>query len=93
MKIGCYVQGAADEAFVHGLAERWCPDAELAEGKFRGSSRESFRREIEKALLDLRRNVSTCLRHLHVRISVVWIRFASSFPWTWGPAPTPPGFS
>jgi hypothetical protein len=38
------------------------------------------------------RNVSTCLRHLHVEISVVWSRFASSFLWTWGPAPTPPGF-
>ncbi len=54
MKIGYYVQGAADEAFVMGLAERWCPHAELAEGKFRGSSQESFRREIEKALWDLR---------------------------------------
>jgi hypothetical protein len=54
MKIGYYVQGAADEAFVHGLAERWCPQAELAPGKFRGQSRESFRREIAKALWDLR---------------------------------------
>lgn len=54
MKIGYYVQGAADEAFVHGLAQRWCPSAQLAEGKSRGSSRESFRREIEKALWDLR---------------------------------------
>jgi hypothetical protein len=26
------------------------------------------------------RNVSTCLRHLRVEISVVWTRFASSFP-------------
>ena len=54
MKIGYYVQGAADEAFVHGLAERWCPQAEMAPGKFRGSSKESFRREIEIALWDLR---------------------------------------
>jgi hypothetical protein len=54
MKIGYYVQGAADEAFVHGLAARWCPDAALAQGRFRGSSRESFRREIAKALRDLR---------------------------------------
>jgi len=56
VKIGYYVQGAADEAFVHGLADRWCPRAELAEGKFCGSSRESFRREISKALHDLRDN-------------------------------------
>ena len=54
MRIGYYVQGHADEAVVWGLAKRWCPDAELAEGRFRGSSRESFRREIHKSLLDLR---------------------------------------
>jgi len=54
MRIGFYVQGSADEAFVHGLARRWCPDAEIAKGVFRGSSRESFRREIAKALWDLR---------------------------------------
>ncbi len=54
MKIGYYVQGAADEAFVHGLTERWCPQAEMAPGKFRGSSKESFRRDIENALWDLR---------------------------------------
>jgi len=54
MKIGYYVQGAMDEAFIQGLAKRWCPDAQLADGRFRGSSGESFRREIRKALLDLR---------------------------------------
>ena len=54
MKIGYYVQGSMDEAFVWGLKKRWCPDAELAPGKFRGSSHESFRREIRKALIDLR---------------------------------------
>ena len=43
-----------DEAFIWGLAARWCPDAELAPGKFRGQSRESFRREIHKALIDLK---------------------------------------
>jgi hypothetical protein len=54
MKIGYYVQGAADEAVVHGLAVRWCPAAELAPGKFRGRSGASFRREIAAALRDLR---------------------------------------
>ena len=38
MRIGYYVQGAMDESVVRGLAKRWCPDAELAEGRFRGSS-------------------------------------------------------
>ena len=54
MRIGYHVQGAADEAFVYGLAERWCPRAELAPGKFRGRSKESLRREIKQALYALR---------------------------------------
>ena len=54
MRIGCYVQGGMDKAVVRGLAKRWCPGAELAETRFRGSSRESFRREIRKSLLDLK---------------------------------------
>ena len=54
MRIGYYVQGAADEAFVRGLRKRWCPNVELAEGRFRGESKESFRREISKALIGLR---------------------------------------
>ena len=54
MRIGYYVQGDMDEAVVRGLVDRWCPDAELAEGRFRGSSRESFRREIRTSLVDLR---------------------------------------
>ena len=53
MKIGYYVQGDADEAVVRGLARRWCPDAALAPGRFRGSSNESFRRELSKSLMDL----------------------------------------
>ncbi|HUY88830.1 MAG TPA: hypothetical protein VMV10_08865 [Pirellulales bacterium] len=54
MKIGYYVQGSTDEAVVRGLSARWCPNAELAAGKFRGSSKLSFRREIANALFDLR---------------------------------------
>ena len=54
MKIGYYVQGDADEAVIRGLKQRWCPDAELAQGKFRGNSGESFRREISKSLRDLK---------------------------------------
>lgn len=54
MRIGYYVQGAMDESVVRGLAKRWCPDAELAEGRFRGSSKESFRREIRKSLMSLK---------------------------------------
>lgn len=54
MKIGYYVQGAADEAVVWGLRKRWCPDSMLEEGQFRGNSGESFRREIQKNLIDLK---------------------------------------
>ena len=59
MKIGYYVQGDADEAFIRGLAQRWCPAVELAPGKFRGASRESFRREIKNALIALK-NAQEC---------------------------------
>lgn len=52
-RIGYYVQGDMDDAVVRGLAQRWCPDAELASPRFRGSSRESFRRELRKSLIDL----------------------------------------
>jgi hypothetical protein len=56
MRIGYYIQGAADEALVHGLAARWCPGADLGARKFRGESGISFRREIAKNLWDLRDN-------------------------------------
>ncbi len=53
MKIGYFVQGSADVAFVKGLADKCCPEATLAPGKFRGYSGESLRREIPNALKDL----------------------------------------
>ena len=53
MRIGYYVQGDTDEAVVWGLARRWCPDAALAPPRFRGSSKESFRRKLRKSLMDL----------------------------------------
>lgn len=56
MKIGYFVQGKADEAFVKGLADKYCPEATLAPGKFRGSSGESLRRDIPNALKDLHDN-------------------------------------
>ena len=56
MKIGYFVQGKADEAFVKGLAEKCCPDATLAPGKFRGSSGLSLRRDMPNALKDLHDN-------------------------------------
>lgn len=46
MTIGYSVEGATDRAFLEGLRQRWCPDAELIEGSFRGASGRSLRRDI-----------------------------------------------
>jgi hypothetical protein len=48
MKIGYSVEGSTDRALIKGLKNRWCPDAELIEGRFRGSTHESLRREYQK---------------------------------------------
>jgi hypothetical protein len=53
MKIGFAVQGSTDRAFVTGLRDRWCPDADLQEGAFRGSTGLSLRRELAKICRDL----------------------------------------
>jgi hypothetical protein len=53
MKIGYSVEGSTDRAFLNGLQLRWCPQAELVEGKFRGSTRQSRWREIPKICLEL----------------------------------------
>ncbi|MEW5945848.1 MAG: hypothetical protein AB1742_06580 [bacterium] len=54
MKIGFTCQGSTDEAFLEGLKESVCPRAVLIKGDARGSSGESFRREIRKILPALR---------------------------------------
>jgi hypothetical protein len=48
MKIGYSVQGSTDRAFLRGLQQRWCPNAEMVEGLFRGVTRQSLRREYAK---------------------------------------------
>ncbi len=48
MKIGYCVEGATDRAVIRGLQRRWCPDAQLIEGSFRGSTQLGLRREIPK---------------------------------------------
>jgi len=53
MRIGYAVQGSTDRAFLTGLKERWCRDAELVEGSFRGSTGLSLRRELAKICKDL----------------------------------------
>lgn len=53
MRIGYAVQGSTDRAFLRGLKERWCEDAEMVEGAFRGSTGLSLRRELKKICDDL----------------------------------------
>lgn len=48
MILGYAVEGSTHRAFVNGIARRWCPEAELVEGPFRGSTGLSLRREIRK---------------------------------------------
>jgi len=48
MTIGFSVQGSTDRALLHGLRTRWCPNAGLIQGPFRGSTQESLRREYRK---------------------------------------------
>jgi len=53
MSIGYSVEGATDRAFLEGLRQRWCPDAVLTEGSFRGASGISLRRDIPSICREL----------------------------------------
>lgn len=53
MKIGYCVEGSTDRVVVRGLAERWCPKAELVEGRFRGSTSLRLRAEIPQVCIEL----------------------------------------
>ena len=53
MKIGFSVEGSTDRAIITGLKNRWCPDAELVEGRFRGQTQTSRHREIPKICQEL----------------------------------------
>ncbi len=53
MRIGYSVEGSTDRALIKGLRERWCPKADLVEGKFRGSTGLSRHREIPQICLEL----------------------------------------
>ena len=53
MSIGYSVEGATDRAFLEGLRMRWCRDAALIEGSFRGASSISLRRDIRRICREL----------------------------------------
>ena len=52
-RIGYSVEGSTDRALLKGLQIRWCKGAQLVEGRFRGSSGRSRRREIPKTCIEL----------------------------------------
>jgi hypothetical protein len=56
MKIGYFTEGRrADEAFIQGLAKRWCPEADLEPPlRCRGRSGETLRRELRIQVLYFR---------------------------------------
>jgi hypothetical protein len=53
VKIGFSVEGSTDRAFLTGLRDRWCPQAHLIEGHFRGTTGVSQRREIPNTCREL----------------------------------------
>jgi hypothetical protein len=53
MKIGFSVEGSTDRAFLTGLRNRWCPQANLIEGHSRGTTSVSQRREIPNTCREL----------------------------------------
>ena len=54
MRIGYSVEGSTDRALIKGLRTRWCPKAdEPEEGKFRGATGLSRRREMRQICLEL----------------------------------------
>jgi hypothetical protein len=53
MKIGFSVEGSTDRAVLTGLRDRWCPSVTLVPGRFRGSTKQSLRREFQRTCDEL----------------------------------------
>jgi hypothetical protein len=78
MKIGYCVQGATDRAFVKGLTGRWCPQAELIEGRFRGSTGLRLRAEIPKICIELNEKGCDVFLFLTDANDAVWTEVAKN---------------
>jgi hypothetical protein len=61
MKIGYSVEGSTDRALLEGLRQRWCPQAQLLEGHFRGTTGQSRRREIPRICVELESKGVDCI--------------------------------
>ena len=72
MKIGYSVEGRTDRALLKGLGQRWCPRAELVQGRFRGTSGVSQTREIPNTCLELQSKGAEV---------IVFLRDANNEPW------------
>lgn len=53
MIIGYSCEDSTHRAFIKGLRKRWCPNAELLEGSFRGATQLSLKRERKKICIEL----------------------------------------
>ena len=62
MKIAFCVEGSGDRAVLQGLRNRWCPQAELVEGRFRGQLPRSQIAKECKILTDKGANLIVFLR-------------------------------
>ncbi len=72
MKIGYSVEGSTDRALITGLKNRWCPDAELVEGKFRGQTETRRRAEMPRICQEL--------AHKDVSL-IVFLTDSNAAPW------------
>ena len=72
MKIGYSVEGSMDRALLNGLRQRWCPNAELIEGHFRGSTAQSRRREIPRICIELQNKGVDCILFLTDSNTAPW---------------------
>jgi hypothetical protein len=72
MKIGYSVEGSTDRAVIQGLRDRWCPQAQLIEGHFRGQTDLSRRREIPRICVELQHKGVDC---------IVFLTDSNEAPW------------
>ena len=71
MKIGYLPEGATDCAVITGLRDQLCPQAELIEGTFRGSTRNRAR-ELRRACLELQEKGADVIVDLNDANELSW---------------------
>ncbi len=79
MRIGYCVEGSTDRALLHGLRNRWCKDANLIEGHFRGSTSQSQQREIRNICLELSQKKTDIILFLRDANDEAWKKCLSNY--------------